>query len=127
MGDVFNKQVNGTHYRDLKISPVEFCMANKLNACESNIVKYVCRHRQKGQEIDIDKIIHYAEMLKEYEYADEETKQDKECACHGSGYWADEFSYVGSICGACLRKTSRGFEEDEDSLQRSPYLYGDCS
>ncbi len=63
-----NRQVGGSHYKDYVIQPVEFCQRNKLNFCESNILKYTCRHHKKGQLDDIRKVIHYACLLAELEY-----------------------------------------------------------
>ncbi len=63
-----SKQVGGDHYKNLKIEPIEFIMANELNYCEANIIKYACRHHMKGGKQDIEKIIHYAELLKELTY-----------------------------------------------------------
>lgn len=65
-----DKQVAGNHYKELTIQPVEFCQKNELNYCESAIIKYVCRHRNKNGAEDIQKVIHYAELLLELEYAD---------------------------------------------------------
>ena len=42
-------QVGGDHYKNLTIQPTEYIMANKLNWCEGNAVKYVTRHRVKGE------------------------------------------------------------------------------
>jgi len=64
-----DKQVGGKHYKGFNIQPIEFVMANDLNYCEANIVKYACRHHMKGGIEDVDKIIHYAELLKELVYA----------------------------------------------------------
>ena len=61
-------QVGGDHYKGLAIQPTEFCQRNQLGACESNVVKYVCRHRGKGGRQDIEKAIHYLELLLEIEY-----------------------------------------------------------
>ena len=63
-----DRQVGGKHYKAFKIQPIEFCMANELNYCEANIVKYACRHHMKGGLEDVEKIIHYAELLKELVY-----------------------------------------------------------
>lgn len=63
------RQVGGNHYRGMAIQPAEFCQRNGLHWCEANIVKYACRHRLKGGAQDVRKIIHYAELLLEYEYA----------------------------------------------------------
>lgn len=64
-----DKQVGGKHYKKYAIQPVEFCQKNNLNAIESSIVKYAVRHRDKGKRQDIEKIIHYAQLLLELEYA----------------------------------------------------------
>ena len=66
------KQVCGSHYKDCKIQPVEYIVGNDLTFLEGNIIKYVTRHRRKGEgKKDIEKVIHYAEMILEMEYKDE--------------------------------------------------------
>jgi|TARA_R110000803_G_C11874999_1_gene308970 hypothetical protein len=62
---VFKKQIDGTHYSKLKIQPTEYIIANKLPYIEGNVIKYVTRHRDKGKRKDIEKAIHYLEMLLE--------------------------------------------------------------
>ena len=42
-------QVGGTHYKECKIQPVEYIHANGLGFLEGNIVKYITRHRTKGE------------------------------------------------------------------------------
>ena len=64
------KQVGGNHYKKYKIQPVEFAQANELNYCESNIIKYAVRHKDKNGIDDVKKIIHYAELLLELEYSE---------------------------------------------------------
>jgi len=59
-------QVAGDHYKKLKIQPITYILANELQACEANIVKYATRWRDKGGIKDIDKIIHYAQILREW-------------------------------------------------------------
>ena len=62
-------QVGGSHYRDCGIQPVEYIHANKLDYFEGNVVKYITRHRTKGQgKKDIEKAIHYAQLILELEY-----------------------------------------------------------
>jgi len=63
-----DKQVGGTHYKDLAIQPVEFCQKNRFGYCESAAIKYISRHKGKGQAEDIRKAIHYLELLLEIEY-----------------------------------------------------------
>lgn len=61
-------QVGGNHYKSLVIQPIEYCQRNGLNYCESNVVKYVTRHRHKGGAQDILKAIHNLQLLLELEY-----------------------------------------------------------
>jgi hypothetical protein len=63
-------QVGGTHYRNLSIQPSEFIQRNQLNWCEGNAIKYLCRHRNKNGRQDIEKAIHYLQLLIEWEYPD---------------------------------------------------------
>ncbi len=65
----YNKQIGGNHYRKMKIQPSKFVIENKLLFPEGNVIKYICRHHMKGKEVDIDKAIHYLEMVKERDYS----------------------------------------------------------
>lgn len=67
-GPAMSQQVGGAHYKSLPIQPVEFCQRNKLGYCESTVVKYVSRHREKGGKQDIEKAIHFLNILLEIEY-----------------------------------------------------------
>ena len=60
-----DKQVGGDHYKDCRIQPIEYIMANELPYCEANIVKYITRWKRKGGKQDIEKVIHYAQILLE--------------------------------------------------------------
>ncbi len=64
----YNKQIGGSHYKDMKIQPSQFINENKLPFAEGSAIKYICRHASKGKEEDIDKAIHYLEMIKERDY-----------------------------------------------------------
>ena len=66
--EFMKKQVGGHHYKSMTIQPIEFIHVNKLGWCEGNIVKYICRHKSKGQIEDLNKVIHYAELAKELYY-----------------------------------------------------------
>ena len=63
-----DRQVGGDHYRSLAIQPVEFIQRNSFNYCEAAAIKYICRHRAKNGRQDIEKAIHYLELLLELEY-----------------------------------------------------------
>jgi len=67
--DSLDKQVDGNHYKSMKIQPAEFINENKLLFAEGNAIKYICRHRSKGKEKDIKKAIHYLEMILERDYS----------------------------------------------------------
>jgi len=58
-------QEGGSHYKDLKIQPIEYIHANNLGYIEGNVVKYITRHSQKNGAEDIRKVIHYCELLLE--------------------------------------------------------------
>lgn len=63
-----NEQVGGSHYKKYKIQPIEYAMANHLEPCESYIVKYVTRHRDKNGAEDLLKARHLLDLLLECEY-----------------------------------------------------------
>ena len=63
------KQIGGQHYQDFVIQPAEFINKNRLLFAEANAIKYICRHSKKGGIQDIDKAIHYLEMVKERDYS----------------------------------------------------------
>lgn len=62
-----DKQVGGKHYKGFKIQPIQYITANKIPYIEGNIIKYISRWRDKGGIDDLDKVIHYVELLKEIE------------------------------------------------------------
>jgi Protein of unknwon function (DUF3310) len=63
----FDQQEGGDHYRSLPHQPVEYIMANGLNFCAGNVVKYVSRYKAKGGVADLRKAAHYLQMLIEIE------------------------------------------------------------
>ena len=70
----FDKQIGGDHYKKLKIQPTEYILANKLGFVEGNIVKYISRWRDKNGIEDLEKIIHYAQILIDYEKSNTENE-----------------------------------------------------
>ena len=66
--DSLDKQVDGSHYKSFAIQPAEFINENKLQFAEGNAIKYICRHSKKGKQKDIEKAIHYLEMILERDY-----------------------------------------------------------
>jgi hypothetical protein len=58
-----DNQVGGDHYLKKKIQPIEYIMANKLDFCEGNVVKYITRWRDKGGIESLRKIKQYVDFL----------------------------------------------------------------
>lgn len=65
--DPLKTQVGGSHYKNFKIQPVDFCMQNELDTCQSAVIKYVCRFRQKNGIEDLQKAKHYIDLLIDFE------------------------------------------------------------
>lgn len=55
------------HYNHFEIEPIEFIMANGLDFCQGNVIKYVCRYRNKGGVEDLKKAIDYLDTMIEAE------------------------------------------------------------
>jgi hypothetical protein len=67
---VWKKQVGGKHYIKYKIQPSRFVVENKLLYPEGCVIKYILRHRAKGKRQDLEKAIHFIEMIIERDYSD---------------------------------------------------------
>ena len=66
--DPLTKQVGGDHYKGCAIQPVEFITANNLGFMEGSAIKYICRHEKKNGRQDIEKAIHYLELILKLKY-----------------------------------------------------------
>ena len=66
----YKKQIGGSHYKNMVMQPSEFINKNRLPFAEGSAIKYICRHAAKGKEQDIEKAIHYLEMILERDYED---------------------------------------------------------
>lgn len=75
--NAFDKQIGGSHYKDMAIQPLEFIHTNNVPFIEANIIKYILRHRRKNKEQDVLKAMHYCALLLEMEYAD---KKKDDCS-----------------------------------------------
>lgn len=58
-----DKQEGGNHYKQMKIQPVEYIVANNLGFIEGNIIKYISRYKNKNGIEDLRKAQHFIEML----------------------------------------------------------------
>ena len=66
--NAWDKQVGGNHYKQYAIQPAKFALANGLDYAQSNAIKYIVRHKDKNGVQDLDKAIHYIELLKKHHY-----------------------------------------------------------
>ena len=64
----YDKQVGGSHYKKMKIQPSKFVIENELLFPEGNVIKYICRHRYKNGKEDLEKAVHFIEMIIERDY-----------------------------------------------------------
>lgn len=60
-------QIGGDHYKKFRIQPAFFNYINDIPYLEATAIKYLCRWRDKGGIQDLDKAIHFIELLKEFE------------------------------------------------------------
>jgi hypothetical protein len=68
--------VGGGHYLDYEIQPGYFCEVNGLDHWESNVVKRMCRHQDKGGREDLEKAIHEIQLILEVKYPEKRQKND---------------------------------------------------
>ena len=73
---VYNKQIGGNHYKKMKIQPSKFVIENKLLYPEGSVIKYILRHQDKGGKEDLEKAMHFIEMIIERDYSEEKEKQE---------------------------------------------------
>lgn len=67
---VLSSQVDGTHYTDMKIQPIEYILANNIPFAEASVIKYVSRWRAKGGIKDLEKAKHFLDIIIESEKHD---------------------------------------------------------
>ena len=79
MTNPYDKQIGGSHYQKFKIQPSKFVIENELLYPAGCAIKYILRHRLKGKKQDLEKAIHFIEMIIERDYKDflEEAEKEK--------------------------------------------------
>ncbi len=107
-----NNQVGGDHYKDMPIGPTEFSQVNKLNACESHIIQYLCRHHQKGGVQDLRKAQHLIDMIIELEYPEEKPEIDRDSPAK-----KETFS---EFCSRILDETAQALGIDPEEITCAP-------
>ena len=59
-----DEQVDGDHYKNYEIQPVEFITRNNLGFLEGCVIKRMCRYKKKGTPIeDLRKAKHEIDLL----------------------------------------------------------------
>ena len=66
----FEKQIGGDHYSKMPIQPAHYSHVNCLGFIAGSVIKYVSRYKSKNGRQDLEKAIHFIEMLIEAEYPD---------------------------------------------------------
>lgn len=56
-------QIGGHHYKQYAIQPVELYNSFNLGFGEANCIKYSMRHMQKNKVEDLEKVIHYTQLM----------------------------------------------------------------
>ena len=56
-----NRQVGGSHYKNLKLEVVDIIYANKLSWCLGNVIKMICRDKENRVQ-DLLKAKHYIDL-----------------------------------------------------------------
>ena len=67
----YKKQIGGSHYQNFKIQPSQFVIENELLYPEGCVIKYICRHKEKGRKKDLEKAKHIIDMIIERDYSNE--------------------------------------------------------
>lgn len=62
MSTALDEQVGGSHYKDLKMQPIELIIEANLTFIQGNIVKYLSRFKHKNSVEDLRKCVHYAKL-----------------------------------------------------------------
>ena len=65
--NALNTQVGGSYYKNMTMQPIEFIERNNLGFCVGNIIKYICRYKDKNGVEDLKKARHYIDILIDFE------------------------------------------------------------
>lgn len=72
----FKTQISGGHYLDLAIQPAQFMRANGVPHAEGEAIYHILRHRQKRGLEDLEKAIHWIQLIIDMDYP-EESRQER--------------------------------------------------
>jgi hypothetical protein len=58
-----SSQIGGDHYKNKAIQPIDYIIANKMDFCSGNVIKYITRFKEKNGVEDLKKAKHYIDFL----------------------------------------------------------------
>lgn len=80
-----DRQVGGSHYTGRGVQPVEIWLSCLLGGCESSVIKYLTRWRDKGGVQDLRKAKHFLEIILEADnYQEQFARQRQAYPMHTS-------------------------------------------
>lgn len=117
--NALNRQIGGEHYKSQAIQPIEFSMANDLDACAHTALKYVSRHQRKGGRADLEKAFHCVELRQAL--ATERHRLDTwvvEIAdyCRANGMLTEETDVLTKLCAWVESGSPLHLKQLKDSL-----------
>ena len=70
--------ISPEHYSQFKIPPFNFIHENGLGFAEGNVIKYVCRWREKNGIEDLEKAMRYLQLLIVYANIEKEKNETED-------------------------------------------------
>ena len=70
--------VEPNHYKKFKIEPLDFIHENGLGFAEGNVIKYICRWREKNGIEDLEKAVRYIQLLIVYAKIEKEKNETED-------------------------------------------------
>ena len=71
-------EISPKHYSQFKIEPFDFIHENGLGFAEGNVIKYVCRWREKNGIEDLEKAMRYLQLLIVYTKIEKEKNETED-------------------------------------------------
>ena len=71
-------RISPGHYKRFEIEPFGFIHANGLGFAEGNVIKYICRWREKNGVEDLEKAMRYIQLLIVYAKIEKEKNETED-------------------------------------------------
>lgn len=62
LNEILATQVGGNHYKMMKQQPIEFIVKSGMSFIQGNMLKYICRYKNKNGLEDLKKVVQYADF-----------------------------------------------------------------